>query len=152
MPLIDTEKAWKTAQRIYSDPVLLHAIKNVLSSTEIIEAYTGGQISEIIRKAEEERAENRPLRIELEFLKNCINCKIRNTCPRHCGKVVHGCDHWEYGDPMKEAAQVVHGRWDDECRCTVCGWYGEDWHKRDAYHFDYCPNCGAKMDGGVSDG
>ena len=38
MPLIDTEKAWKTAQRIYSDPVLLHAIKNVLSSTEIIEA------------------------------------------------------------------------------------------------------------------
>lgn len=107
MPLIDTEKAWKTAQRIYSDPVLLHAIKNVLSSTEIIEAYTGGQISEIIRKAEEERAENRPLRIELEFLKNCINCKIRNTCPRHCGKVVHGCDHWEYGDPMKEAAPVV---------------------------------------------
>lgn len=38
MPLIDTEKAWKTAQRIYSDPVLLHAIKNVLDSTEAIEA------------------------------------------------------------------------------------------------------------------
>ena len=54
--------------------------------------------------------------------------------------------------PTIEAAPVVHGRWDDECRCTVCGWYGEDWYKRDAYHFDYCPNCGAKMDGGVCDG
>ena len=31
--LIETEKAWKTAQRIYSDPVLLNAIKNVLDST-----------------------------------------------------------------------------------------------------------------------
>lgn len=38
MPLIDVEKAWKAAQRIYSDPVLLHAIKNVLDSTETIEA------------------------------------------------------------------------------------------------------------------
>jgi hypothetical protein len=48
--------------------------------------------------------------------------------------------------PTIEAAPVVHGRWDDECRCTACGWYGEDWYKRDVYHFDYCPNCGAKMD------
>lgn len=38
MRLIDAEKAWKNAQRIYSDPVLLHAIKNVLDSTETIEA------------------------------------------------------------------------------------------------------------------
>lgn len=38
MRLIDTEKAWKTAQRIYSDPVLLHAIKNVLDSTTTVDA------------------------------------------------------------------------------------------------------------------
>ena len=38
MRMIDTEKAWKTAQRIYSDPVLLHAIKNVLDSTPTVEA------------------------------------------------------------------------------------------------------------------
>ena len=38
MPLIDTKKAWKTAQRIYSDPVLLYAIKNVLDSTDTVEA------------------------------------------------------------------------------------------------------------------
>ena len=38
MPLIDTKKAWKTAQRIYSDPVLLYAIKNVLDSTDTVDA------------------------------------------------------------------------------------------------------------------
>lgn len=32
--LIDAEKAWKVAQRIYSDEVLLYAIKNVLDSTD----------------------------------------------------------------------------------------------------------------------
>lgn len=36
--LIDTEQAWKKAQRIYSDPVLLHAIKNVLDSADTVEA------------------------------------------------------------------------------------------------------------------
>jgi hypothetical protein len=38
MRLIDVEKAWKKAQRIYSDPVLLHAIKNTLDDTETEEA------------------------------------------------------------------------------------------------------------------
>lgn len=42
MPLIDTEKAWKTAQRIYSDPVLLHAIKNTLDATETEDAAPVG--------------------------------------------------------------------------------------------------------------
>ncbi len=37
MRLINPKKAWETAQRIYSDPVLLHAIKNVLDSTEAID-------------------------------------------------------------------------------------------------------------------
>lgn len=51
------------------------------------------------------------------------------------------------GAPTIEAAPVVHGRWDEECRCTACGWYGEDKYKRDALGFNYCPNCGARMDG-----
>lgn len=38
MRLIDTEKAWENAQRIYTDPVLLHVIKNVLDSTDTVEA------------------------------------------------------------------------------------------------------------------
>jgi hypothetical protein len=54
--------------------------------------------------------------------------------------------------PTVDAAPVVHGRWDDECRCTACGWYGDDIYKRLALSFDYCPNCGAKMDLEVPDG
>lgn len=55
--------------------------------------------------------------------------------------------------PAADVAPVVHGRWEwdteDIYRCTVCNEKAHvkevmgqpDWH--------YCPNCGAKMDGGV---
>ena len=55
--------------------------------------------------------------------------------------------------PTVDAVEVVHGRWkpvdhDGSWRvdmCSVC-------HKRMHYvdydqHYQYCPNCGAKMDG-----
>ena len=47
-----------------------------------------------------------------------------------------------------DAAPVVHGRWipseNGGYHCSVCD-------KRFGFVFDnyYCPNCGAKMDGGV---
>ena len=53
--------------------------------------------------------------------------------------------------PTVDAVEVVHGRWNDKqtnslflwlLECSVCG---------EAFHtpggFNYCPNCGAKMDG-----
>lgn len=47
-----------------------------------------------------------------------------------------------------DAVEVVHGRWANNgiselmlCKCTVCGF------PCSAYAFNYCPNCGAKMDG-----
>ena len=54
--------------------------------------------------------------------------------------------------PPVDAVPVVHGRWIDESlghnwygKCSACGeaynvdsWYGS---------FNYCPNCGARMDG-----
>lgn len=40
-----------------------------------------------------------------------------------------------------DAAPVVHGRWIDEV-CSECGQYV---YRGDARN--YCPNCGAKMDG-----
>ena len=57
--------------------------------------------------------------------------------------------------PTVDAVEVVHGRWIDTdykpdiyCKCSVCG--------RRVYAYDdgynYCPNCGAKMDGGNEDG
>lgn len=53
--------------------------------------------------------------------------------------------------PDADVAPVAHGRWEqteapfmNECEdCSVCG-YRTVWGHR----FNYCPNCGARMDGG----
>lgn len=45
--------------------------------------------------------------------------------------------------PSADVAQVRHGRWDSDMSgawCSVCGEYSEG-------EWNYCPNCGAKMDG-----
>ena len=61
--------------------------------------------------------------------------------------------------PAADVAQVVHGRWDDSgrytfpsgntaVRCTNCGCALTE----SEYHlnnWNYCPVCGAKMDGGA---
>lgn len=53
--------------------------------------------------------------------------------------------------PTVDAAPVVHGRWidhKDEHQCSVC----KEFTVVDSYvwvqlRYDFCPNCGAKMDG-----
>ena len=53
--------------------------------------------------------------------------------------------------PSADVAPVRHGRWDasymnDFLVCSECVHY---WiYKGDQYDYRYCPNCGAKMDGG----
>lgn len=63
--------------------------------------------------------------------------------------------------PAADVSPVVHGRWekwngDDRHHCTVCECYANA--ERDSYGYiayefldNYCPNCGAKMDGGDND-
>ena len=52
--------------------------------------------------------------------------------------------------PAADVAPVVHGRWDitegmiENAVCSNCGRHFQSYYE--AYH--YCPNCGAKMDGG----
>ena len=60
--------------------------------------------------------------------------------------------------PTVDAVEVVHGRWEDRenpqwraydiRHCSICGWYiaKNNLRKKDL-HWNYCPNCGAKMDG-----
>lgn len=54
--------------------------------------------------------------------------------------------------PAADVAPVVHGRWVDAGRgikaCSNCN-HGIKEHMACANH--YCPNCGAKMDGGDND-
>lgn len=59
-----------------------------------------------------------------------------------------------YSIPAADVATVVHGRWNvvEGCRldnavCSNCGRHFQAYYE--AYRF--CPNCGAKMDGGDSD-
>ena len=59
-----------------------------------------------------------------------------------------------------DAVEVVHGRWElrphphkwfyPEYRCSICG----GWKHQLAFeheNMNYCPSCGAKMDGGNED-
>ena len=54
--------------------------------------------------------------------------------------------------PAAEVAPVRHGRWEtnsdrpDSLICSICK-CGFDMWKHDPHN--YCPNCGAKMDGGA---
>lgn len=56
--------------------------------------------------------------------------------------------------PTIDAEEVVHGRWiyepveftyEKDIKCSVCGSYVE-------HTSNYCPNCGAHMDGGKDNG
>lgn len=60
--------------------------------------------------------------------------------------------------PAADVAQVVHGRWEyitqtfntlGQIRCPFCAWWSLDQSIDGIYK--YCPNCGAKMDGGDND-
>ena len=67
----------------------------------------------------------------------------------------HNLDGWLLGLPAADVAPVRHGHWvkaerrgcvsyaDAYAECDHC-------HKVifDAWNFDYCPRCGARMDGG----
>ena len=59
--------------------------------------------------------------------------------------------------PTADVAPVVHGKWmvkqidsfrKFEITCSVCGWTGIDNYDSydDPADYNYCPNCGAKMD------
>lgn len=60
--------------------------------------------------------------------------------------------------PAADVVPVVHARWKyipqtlntlSQLRCPFCGWWSLDPSIDGTYN--YCPNCGAKMDGGEND-
>ena len=69
------------------------------------------------------------------------------------GMFTDGIEHAINIQPAVDAVEVVHGKWIDDtysngtydADCSICGesikWNGC------RNNFNYCPNCGAKMDG-----
>ena len=45
-----------------------------------------------------------------------------------------------------DVAPVVHGRWVYGCQCSVCGDRHGPYNSRHKPYYNFCPNCGAKMD------
>ena len=92
--------------------------------------------------------------IEREALMRRIKEIHCAECDSYHGVRCRACwvdDTLDYIDsePAADVAPVRHGRWimhDDEfgltCECSVC-------HIETMGDGNYCPNCGAKMDGGV---
>lgn len=79
-------------------------------------------------------------------------------CEKHCRCSNEYCDKescpiWKA--PAADVEPVVHGRWEytpqtfntlGQIRCPFCAWWSLDPSIEGIYN--YCPHCGAKMDGG----
>ena len=71
----------------------------------------------------------------------CPYCEFEQTCTRLDALHQDALELLKAQEP-----EAKHGKWFDEC-CSVCGQYV---YSGDARNF--CPHCGAKMDGGNENG
>lgn len=54
--------------------------------------------------------------------------------------------HMIFDAPAADVAPVRRGEWADDASCPFCGF--KPWYENDIHTLSFCPNCGAKMDGG----
>ena len=48
--------------------------------------------------------------------------------------------------PAEDVAPVVQGHWENGCQCSACGDRHGPYNSHHKAYYNYCPNCGAKMD------
>lgn len=109
--------------------------------------------------------------IERDALRQAVlESQHDNSHPRGWAHIAHDCEHAHFVAmiarfPAADVAPVVHGRWDEVdwvelesgghelirtpnagLRCSNCR---NCFKKELLWKNNYCPNCGAKMDGGA---
>lgn len=92
-----------------------------------------------------------------ECYKNCGECeaydKEKHYCPKFCKVIMEAVRKIEENHNIKGKWEMTYkGKRKDvntglmistyNCKCSVCGWETGNQGTR----FNYCPNCGAKMD------
>lgn len=87
-----------------------------------------------------------------KFKENCVGCEsyggvLCAACPLYNAFLQLDMI------PAADVAPVVHGynldkEWPSLFQCSVCKWSCSDTIPGDTAEYNYCPNCGAKMDGG----
>ena len=99
------------------------------------------------------------------FAEHIYNRCFRNEYEQGYTDALDRVDDWMDDHPTVDAVEVVHGRWEDESdeyekgmdlRCLVCGGRAdsfvggtEDWYC--LWKPNFCPHCGARMDGDEDD-
>lgn len=93
---------------------------------------------------------------------HCDICKETYVCYRNNirGETTGACKELQAFDrvPAADVAEVKHGEWIDMGDFILCSLCGATWLKEFESYYgkatrlcvrtNYCPNCGAKMDGG----
>jgi len=93
---------------------------------------------------------------DLIRIEDAIKVLCRKTChPGIACPDIYCKEMWDEFEDVErvDAVPVVHGRWNcsddvyESAVCSVCGWDTvEPWvHIKE--WFEFCPHCGAKMDG-----
>lgn len=87
--------------------------------------------------------------------KNCLHLEACSGFVPFDGTIEEKADHLDecLKKPCKDFknkadyAEVKHGYWNDNGRCSECDWYMLFDCEGNAVEADFCPYCGAKMDG-----
>lgn len=85
--------------------------------------------------------------LKAELMKRAV------SCPKSHIRAYGSCISALEVSPAVDAEPVQHGHWDDSFDgitpyCSVCGMSHNCINRTP----DYCPHCGAKMEGGANDG
>ena len=89
--------------------------------------------------------------VDIDMLVGNDSLFAKRGCPGNC----QHCNLWskEGCRVILEAptVEIVHGRnlkedWPSLFECSICNWSCSDTYYGDTGNYNYCPNCGAKMD------